>query len=378
MWGSLGNVVAFYAYTFTNSAADVAKIYSVAAIVGVFTQMIVGVLSDKTKHKWGKRTPWLVWGMVLAGVSVACWSFVHTFMGFLILSGITCTLVNVAQCTYYTMVMEVVDADQVGYSNTMARTTCTLGGLLIGGLAGFIWDSAHPAYTFIMMAILMIASTVLVVPTIVKERPENYTKSEPFKLSLDFLGNKEAMKLFVITFLYFASGTATGQMATSIFVKTYGFTEHVVGRIGMFSSIASLAFGFTAFKLIDVFNRKYIFAFSALGLCLSDLILLFFLHHGANEWVLYTWILAWGLFFIGGNICMYTVLSMVAPKSKLGEYMGLLNLFIALPQFIFSNVYGYVIDAGHATTVIPMAVLWYGIAFLLTLTMKLPHPKDLK
>jgi len=41
-------------------------------------------------------------------------------------------------------------------------------------------------------------------------------------------------------------------------------------------------------------------------------------------------------------------LSMVVPKNKLGEYMGLLNLFIALPQFIFSNVYGQIIDNQHA------------------------------
>ena len=36
MWGSLGNVVAFFGYTFTNSAADIAKIYSLAAIGGVY------------------------------------------------------------------------------------------------------------------------------------------------------------------------------------------------------------------------------------------------------------------------------------------------------------------------------------------------------
>ena len=74
MWGSLGNVMAFFGYMFTNSAADIAKIYSLAAIVGVFTQVIVGILSDKTKHKWGKRSPWIVFGMVAAGLSIAAWA----------------------------------------------------------------------------------------------------------------------------------------------------------------------------------------------------------------------------------------------------------------------------------------------------------------
>ena len=123
MWGSLGNVVAFFGYTFTNSAADIAKIYSLAAIVGVFTQVIVGVLSDKTQHKWGKRSPWLVFGMVGAALSVTLWPLANSFTMFLIMTGVTCTLVNVAQCAYYTMVMEVVDADQVGYLNAHGTST---------------------------------------------------------------------------------------------------------------------------------------------------------------------------------------------------------------------------------------------------------------
>ena len=72
------------------------------------------------------------------------------------------------------------------------------------------------------------------------------------------------MKLFFVTFLFFAARTGTNQMATSLFVKTYHFSEHIVGRFTMFESTASLLFGFTAFKLIDIFNRKHIFTFSAL------------------------------------------------------------------------------------------------------------------
>ena len=375
MWGSLGNVIAFFGYTFTNSAADIAKIYSLAAIVGVFTQVIVGVLSDKTKHKWGKRSPWLVFGMVFAGLSVMAWPLATSFSMFLIMTGITCTLVNVAQCAYYTMVMEVVDADQVGYANTLARTTATLGGLLMGAMAGFMWDVTHPEYTFAIMGALMILSTILVVPLIIKERPENYISSEPFKLTLDFVKNKEAMKLFMITFLFFAARTGTEQMATSLFVKTYHFDVHVVGKFGFINSAASLVFGFTAFKLIDIFNRKHIFSFSALGLCLANVYLVTFLHEGVTPWFLYSWTFACGIFFIGGNVCMYTVLSMVVPKAKLGEYMGLLNLFIALPQFIFSNVYGYIIDGGRANLVIPVVISCYLLAFLFTLTMRLKGPK---
>lgn len=374
MWGSLSNVVAFYAYLYTNSAEELAKIYSVAAIVGVITQIIVGALSDKTRHKWGKRSPWLVYGMILAAISIALWPLAHSFMAFLIMCGISCTLVNVAQCTYYTMVMEVVDKDQIGYANTLARTTATLGTFLMGWFAGFLWNATHPAYTFLTMAAIMLTSTLLVVPTIIKERPENYVQTEQFRLSIDFIKNKEVIKLFFVTFLFFASSTVVVQMATSLFAKSYQFSEHTVGKLGIFQSIASLVFGFTAFKLIDTFNRKYIFAFSALGLSITFILMSIFLEHGINHFILYTGIFAYGLFFIAGNICMYTILSMIVPARKLGEYMGLLNFCIALPQFIFSNVFGYMIDLGYYKFLLPISAVFYLLAFFITITMKLESP----
>lgn len=79
MWGSLSNVVAFYGYLYTNSAEELAKIYSVAAIIGAVTQVIVGILSDKTKHRWGRRTPWLVYGMILAAISISLWPLATNF-----------------------------------------------------------------------------------------------------------------------------------------------------------------------------------------------------------------------------------------------------------------------------------------------------------
>lgn len=375
MWGSLSNVVAFYGYLYTNSAEELAKIYSVAAIVGAVTQIVVGILSDKTRHKWGKRSPWVVYGMVLAALSVSFWPLATNFNMFLVLSGISCTLVNVAQCAYYTMVMEVVDKDQVGYANTLSRTTATLGIFLMGWLAGFLWDAAHPSYTFFTMAIIMLLSTILVVPAIIKERPENYIPSEPYRFTLDFLYNKEILKLFLITFLFFGSNTLVVQMATSLFAKSYQFSEHTVGKLGMFQSVASLIFGFTAFKLIDAFNRKYILLFSTFGLVITFILLAIFLLHTNTPIVLYCGIFAYGLFFIAGKICIYTILSMIVPGNKLGEYMGLLNFCIAIPQFVFSTLFGYMIDFGHYKLLLPLAAFLYFCAFIITITMKLASTK---
>ncbi len=146
-WTALGSVVAFFAYKYTESSADVAKIFSIAALMGVITQVVVGILSDKTKHKWGKRSPWLVYGMILAGLSQMLWVFAPNFIVLLIISGFTFTMVNLAQCAYYTMVMEVVDKYQIGYANTVARTTACLGALAMSSMAAYIWNKDLPIIT---------------------------------------------------------------------------------------------------------------------------------------------------------------------------------------------------------------------------------------
>jgi|GEM_PF-1119677 len=371
MWGALGNVIAFMAYHFTDKATDIAKIYMLAAVVGVITQIFVGYLSDRTKHKWGKRSPWLFYGMVLSGVSVFLWPFAGSFTVYLILVTLTCILVNIAQCAYYTMVMEVVDHDQVGAANTIARTTSTVGSLLMGVVAGFLWSNQHPSVSFICMGLIMIIATVVIVPTVVKERPENYISHQKQTFSLEFLTNVEALKVFAITFLYFAASTGIVQMGTSLFVKTYGVQEHVVGRFSIFGTIVSLAFGVLAFGFIDKIDKKWMFVISTIGLICDFIFLKINLHVGIAPHTLYIWTTLYGLFFLIGNIAMYSVLPIVAPKGKLGWYMGLLNFAIALPQFIMSDVYGHLIDSGKANMIMPLIISFYVIGLIIALTLKL-------
>ncbi|MCP4177734.1 MAG: SLC45 family MFS transporter [bacterium] len=378
MWASLGNVVAFFGYHFTHSAGDIAEIYMFAAVVGVITQIVIGILSDKTRHKWGKRSPWLVYGMVFGGISIALWPLATNFIAYFIMVGTTCILINIAQCSYYTMVMEVVDKDQIGKANTIARTTSTVGALIMGVLAGYIWNNNHPEITFAAMAIIMIISTLLIVPTVVKERPENYTKREKQKFSFEFLYNKEVLKLFFITFLFFAANTGISQMGTSLFVKTYHFTEHVVGRFAIFNTTAGLIFGISAFKYIDRFSKKNIFIFATLGLVACNIFLVTFLHTGASVWILYSWTFMYGIFFLAGNICMYSTLALVAPPNKLGWYMGLLNFAVALPQFLMSDIYGHILDSGNAEWIVPMIIVFYLIACITALTMKIKEPGIIK
>ena len=52
-------------------------------LAGAVTQPIVGVLSDQTTHKWGRRRPWMASGAVMLGVAYLVLSNAFTLGGWL-------------------------------------------------------------------------------------------------------------------------------------------------------------------------------------------------------------------------------------------------------------------------------------------------------
>lgn len=67
------NVLAVYLLIFFTSAAGLSpglagSILMIGKIWDAVNDPIVGILSDRTKHRWGRRLPWMVWGAVPFGI----------------------------------------------------------------------------------------------------------------------------------------------------------------------------------------------------------------------------------------------------------------------------------------------------------------------
>ena len=57
------------------SIATYSIIWAVANWINAFTDPIVGYLSDRTRHRWGRRKPWVIIGAPLLALSFYfCWS----------------------------------------------------------------------------------------------------------------------------------------------------------------------------------------------------------------------------------------------------------------------------------------------------------------
>ncbi len=71
MTGLLGVLVYFYTDKVGIAAAAAGTVMLISKVVDAFTDIGMGYLLDRTKSRWGKARPWLLWGAIPAGLAVA-------------------------------------------------------------------------------------------------------------------------------------------------------------------------------------------------------------------------------------------------------------------------------------------------------------------
>lgn len=67
-----------------DKVASLAIVSTIGGVASVLSQPIAGVLSDRTRSRWGMRTPWLVLGALIGGLSLVGMAFGDTLAHFVI------------------------------------------------------------------------------------------------------------------------------------------------------------------------------------------------------------------------------------------------------------------------------------------------------
>lgn len=129
--------------------------------------------------------------------------------------------------------------------------------------------------------------------------------------------------------------------------------------------ICSIVFGFASGRFTDRISKR-------LSLLLAMCLFAFALFLGAfvrhSEVFLYVFIGIAGVGYLFSQIGLFSMLSIVAPSGRLGEFVGILNLFVSASQFFIMNIMGVWLSHGGAPYVYPAAV----VALLIAIAIFLP------
>ncbi|MFX0174941.1 MAG: MFS transporter [Candidatus Hodarchaeota archaeon] len=256
----------------------VAWMVAVSAITATLTTLIMGALSDRTRSRWGRRRPYILFGYITWGIVTALFPLVS----FIKLIGIAVVMVIIADAimtffgstandaAYNAWITDIGDSSNRNRISSINSITGLIATLISIGVAGFIIDFyGYFTFFYILGGIVsisgLIAGLILKEPETISEEPNSQKKLQKEFLELLSLNNIRKNKILYLLFLNMAlSGIASQIYFPYIFIyfeHYLGLTKSLISIIGGLiiagSTVAIIAIGFISHK----FNRRSVLIF---------------------------------------------------------------------------------------------------------------------
>lgn len=337
LWAMNMSLIPMLVGTVTNSNLMLGIFTSMGAFSGIFIQYIAGIISDRSNFKMGKRKPFILGGAILAAIFIFLLPMFNSYYSMFVVALLFYVSLNFFQGPYYTLIPEVVEDNQLGLANGFSKIVSILGSGIILVTGPMLWDINH-TFPFIAASILGIVS-VLTGALPIKENPDKYSK--PSKISIDFIKFPSVLKLFATVFFVFLSYGCI----TPYFVKYCVQQLHLSNATasnGLFVlTIVGALFAVPAGILSDKTNRRIVLLIGtivfAIGLGLATF--------AKTTGILYILLSLIGIGFICIQVTIYAILAEIVPPERLGEFMGIMNLFISASQWISNLAMGWILDS---------------------------------
>jgi MFS family permease len=139
-----------------HKARDLAIVFAVTSVFSTLATPIAGALSDRTRTRWGRRTPWIVAGALIGGASLFAVSQVRDLWLITTLWVVAAVALNSMQAAITTIVADRFRPEERGTASGFVGAGMTAGGTVGIVLAGSI--AAH-----IVLAYALFAGAIAVV-----------------------------------------------------------------------------------------------------------------------------------------------------------------------------------------------------------------------
>ena len=366
-------------------------------LTGLIVQPIIGTLSDRTSSRWGRRTPYFLFGALMCALGLFLMPLAASVLMAFSLLFLLDVGNNVTMEPYRAYVNDRLEADQRGFGflsqsafTGLAQCLAYLSPTLLVTLFGLSRDATQgggiPTFTLVSFWIGSVLSlgTILwsitrvpeiKLPDAERARLAALPKNPAATLAEIFSAIRNMPKAmrgmaWMSLFQWYAMSGYWGYVTNSISRSVYGtadastaaYREAVLtnGQVGaFFNLIAFLA----ALSMAPLAKRLGAGRLHAFCLTLSGIAMLAIPLIGAKELLFVAAIgigLGWGS--IMGN--PYIILADTIPPERTGVYMGIFNMFICVPMLIFAGTMSFAYEpllGGDARNVLRVS----GICMLL-------------
>ena len=365
----------------------IAIIFVVGAVAPIIIQPTVGVISDYTVTRWGRRKPYIVIGALLDVAFLVGIAYSNEFVAIVAFYFLLQVSSNFAQGPFQGYVPDLVPAKQVGTASGLMGLMLTLGtiaGVAIATIGGLV---NNIALATIALGVVEVVTMVILVATVDEGRaaPVRTRSWRQVALSAwgrDILQQRDVLWLLLVRLLFLGAYNATA-LVLGYFRRSHSMSAAdadttvriATAIVGVCTALAAIPGG----RLSDRFGRRpVIWAAAAIaGLGMAGVAVAPSPQLAVAAWVPFG--IGMGLFLSAD----WALMSDVIPKETAGRYMGILNAGTAMAGPVYVVVAGPLQDLVARTVGDPMgpraamgiAALFVGLAAL-TLTRVDPRRRE--
>jgi MFS family permease len=353
-------------------------------------QPTVGMISDYTISRWGRRKPYIVIGSILDVLFLVGLATSQTYLSVLAFLGLLQFSSNFAQGPFQGYVPDLVPAPQVGLASALIGAMQTIGFVIGNGIIAFSYTTGEYVLPLIFLGLIELATaigTVVWVREGTGAKPRNGKSWVAIGRSawgLDILRERSFVFLVVSRLAFIAGINVLLGFYVLFVTRVFGFGDSekalwlpVIGVVvELFTATATIPSGI----LSNRFGRKPMIylaaAIGSIGLLISGLA------PGPE-------VLLVGAILIGmgsGTFLAvdWALMTDIIPKASSGRFMGISNLAVGLAGPVAALLAGPIIDivgGGAAQTGDgPRAAFLAGIVFFVLAAVFLrpvdPRPRE--
>lgn len=345
IWGGLNTIIIPQRIDALNPGAQgvlLALIIAVGAIAPIIVQPTVGMISDYTVTRWGRRKPYIVIGALLDVAFLAGFAWSNAFLAMLAFYFLLQLSSNFAQGPFQGYVPDLVPARQVGTASGLMGLMLVLGTIVGVGIATVGGAASAPAV--LALGVVEVVTMVILVATVDEGRaaPRRAGSWRQVALSAwdrDILRESNVLWLLLVRLLFLGAYNVTA-LATPYFERVHGLTDTAADQtvflatviVGVATLLAALPGG----RLSDRFGRRAVIwgagviaGLGLLGVAVApsrELAIASFVPFGIGMG-----------FFLSAD---WALMADVIPKHTSGRYMGVLNAGTAMAGPVFLIVGG--------------------------------------
>lgn len=362
-WAFQTSSMPLFLKDFTDSKFKISLVISLAGIMGCVVPPIIGYFSDRTHTRFGRRKPYIFFGMLGVLVCVSSLPHVPTLGVVAVVAGLMYFTLVSAESPYMALLPDITPPEQRSTASGVMNLLGSIGLISYFVVGSRIWDT-NPDLAFKMVAftpfgLTLIAMLLIREPAALTEKPG--TGTNPLAYIKDLAKETNALKFFIGQAFWWLGLWTVSSFLTLFAVDELGVSEGSSLYIPMAFSIVATVFMLPLGILGDRIGRKGIISVMLVLWAVADVLMVF--SQSLTSALVFVGLA--GIPFAAVMGVGYAYMLDLIPEERTAEFVGYNYLSQTAPTFLGPLIGGKLIDVMGYRAIFPTAAIFVVIGLII-------------